>query len=210
MNYAQLSTALQDYMQNYSSEFVAEIPTIVKVAEDRIYNSVQIPYLKKNATSTLAASNKYLETPTDFLATYSIAVIVNSNYNYLLEREVGFMGEAFPNPNTTGVPRFYALFNDDTFLLAPAPDSSYQVELHYYYQPPSIVDTSTSWLGDNMENVLLYGCLTEAYSYMKGDPDLMKMYNDRFIEALMRLKILGEGFNKTDSFRTDNPRIIPS
>ena len=210
MNYAQLSTALQDYMQNYSSEFVAEIPTIVKVTEDRIYNSVQIPYLKKNATSTLAASNKYLETPADFLATYSIAVIVNSNYNYLLEREVGFMGEAFPNPNTTGVPRFYALFNDDTFLLAPTPNSSYQVELHYYYQPPSIVDTSTSWLGDNMENVLLYGCLTEAYSYMKGDPDLMKMYNDRFIEALMRLKNLGEGFNKTDSFRIDNPRIIPS
>lgn len=210
MNYAQLSTALQNYMQNYSSEFIAEIPTIVKIAEDRIYNSVQIPYLKKNSTSTLTASNKYLETPSDFLAVYSIAVIASNNYNYLLEREVGFMGEAFPNPNTTGVPRFYALFNDDTFLLAPTPDQSYSVELHYYYQPPSIVDTSTNWLGTNMENVLLYGCLTEAYSYMKGDADLMKMYNDRFIEALMRLKNLGEGFNKTDSFRLDRPRIVPS
>ena len=143
MNYAQLSIALQDYTQNYSSEFIAEIPTIVKIAEDRIYNSVQIPYLKKNSTSTFSASNKYLETPSDFLAVYSIAAIVDSNYHYLLEREVGFMGEAFPNPNTSGIPRFYALFNDDTFLVAPMPDQSYQVELHYYYQPPSIVDVST-------------------------------------------------------------------
>lgn len=210
MNYAQLSTNLQNYMQNYSSEFVAEIPTIVQIAEDRIYNSVQIPYLKKNSTSTFAASNKYLETPSDFLAVYSIAAIVNGNYNYLLEREVGFMGEAFPNPNSTGVPRFYALFNDDTFLVAPTPDQSYSVELHYYYQPPSIVNTSTSWLGDNMENVLLYACLAEAYSYMKGDADLMKMYNDRYMEALMRLKNLGEGFNKTDEFRVDRPRITPT
>lgn len=210
MNYAQLSTNLQNYMQNYSSEFVAEIPTIVQIAEDRIYNSVQIPYLKKNSTSTFTASNKYLETPSDFLAVYSIAAIVNGNYNYLLEREVGFMGEAFPNPNSTGVPRFYALFNDDTFLVAPTPDQSYSVELHYYYQPPSIVNTSTSWLGDNMENVLLYACLAEAYSYMKGDADLMKMYNDRYMEALMRLKNLGEGFNKTDEFRVDRPRITPT
>jgi hypothetical protein len=210
MNYSELSTAIQNYTQNYSSEFVAEIPTIVKITEDRIYNSVQIPYLKKNQTSTFAGSNKYLETPSDFLAVYSFAVIVSGQYNYMLEREVGFMGEAFPNPAATGVPRFYALFNDDTFLVAPTPDQSYSVELHYYYQPPSIVNTSTSWLGTNMENVLLYGCLSEAYSYMKGDPELMKMYSDRYMEALMRLKNLGEGFNKTDEFRRDNPRITPT
>jgi hypothetical protein len=210
MNYTELSAALQNYTQNYSTEFVAEIPTIVKVTEDRIYNAVQIPYLKQNSTSNLALGNKYLETPDDFLAVYSIAVIVDDEYHYLLEREVAFIGEAFPNPTSTGIPRFYALFNDDTFLLGPTPASNYAVELHYYYQPPSIVDTETSWIGTNMENLLLYGCLSEAYVYMKGDADLAKMYSDRFIEALMRLKNLGEGFNKTDSLRRDYPRINPS
>jgi len=210
MNYSELSTALQSYTQNYSTEFIAEIPTIVKITEDRIYNSVQIPFLRKNSTSTFTPSNKYLETPSDFLAVYSIAVINDGVYSYMLEKDVAFLGEAFPNPSTTGVPRFYALFNDDTFLVAPTPASTYGVELHYYYQPPSIVDTSTSWLGTNMENVLLYGCLAEAYSYMKGDADLMKTYSDRYMEAIARLKNLGEGFNKRDEFRVDMPRINPT
>jgi len=210
MNYSELSTALQSYTQNYSTEFIAEIPTIVKITEDRIYNSVQIPFLRKNSTSTFAPNNKYLETPSDFLAVYSIAVINDGVYSYMLEKDVAFLGEAFPTPSRTGVPRFYALFNDDTFLVAPTPASAYGVELHYYYQPPSIVDTSTSWLGTNMENVLLYGCLAEAYSYMKGDADLMKTYSDRYMEAISRLKNLGEGFNKRDEFRVDMPRINPT
>lgn len=211
MTYAELSGMIQDYLQNDSTELQAAIPTIVKIAEDRIYNTIQIPHLKKNATSAFGSGNKYLETPADFLAVYSLASINASGvYNYLLEREVAFLAEAFPDPTVTGVPRFYALFNDDTFIVAPTPASNYTAELHYYYQPESIVTASTTWIGDNMENVLLYGCLTEAYTYEKGNPDLAKVYNDRFIEALMRLKNFGEAFSKTDSFRSDNPRLIPS
>lgn len=210
MNYAQLSLALQNYTQNYSTEFLAEIPTIVKITEDRIYNSVQLPFLKKNATAVYASGNKYLETPVDFLSVYSVASIINNVYSYLLEKDVGFIAEAFPNSTSTGVPRFYALFNENTFIIAPTPASSYIVELHYYYQPASIVTTSTNWLGDNMENVLLYGSLVEAYSYMKGDVDISKSYSDRYLEAMGRLKNLGEGFDKRDGFRIDLPRINPT
>jgi len=210
MNYATLVTLLQDYTQNSSSEFVAAIPEIVKLAEDRIYQSVQIPALKRNATSNFVSGNKYLAAPTDFLAAYSMASkSATGVYSYLLEKEVGYINEAFPDPSYTGVPRYYALFNDATFVVSPTPDDFYEVELHYFYEPPSIVEAGNSWLGDNTESVLFYGCLSEAYTYMKGDADLTALYRARYDEALGRLKVLGEGQDKRDSFRLDMPRIDP-
>lgn len=211
MNYTTLVALLQDYTQNSSSEFVAAIPDIVKLAEDRIYQSVQIPALKRNATSNFVSGNKYLAAPTDFLAAYSMAVkSVSGVYAYLLEKEVGYINEAYPNPSATGVPRYYALFNDATFVVAPTPNAFFEVELHYFYEPPSIVDTGTSWLGDNTESVLFYGALCEAYTYMKGDADLQTLYRQRYDEALGRLKNLGEGMDKRDNFRLDMPRIAPT
>lgn len=210
MNYATLVQLLQDYTQNSSTEFVASIPDIVKLAEDRIYQSVQIPALRRNSTSNFLTGNKYLAAPTDFLAAYSMAVKSASGvYSYLLEKEVGYINEAFPNPATTGVPRYYALFNDATFVVAPTPSTFFEVELHYFYEPPSIVTAGTSWLGDNTESVLFYGCLVEAYTYMKGDADLVALYRQRYDEALGRLKVLGEGMDKRDTFRIDLPKILP-
>ena len=211
MNYTTLVALLQDYTQNSSTEFVAAIPDIVKLAEDRIYQSVQIPALKRNATSNFVSGNKYLASPTDFLAAYSMAVkSATGVYSYMLEKEVGYINEAFPDPSATGVPRFYALFNDATFVVSPTPDDFYEVELHYFYEPPSIVDAGNSWLGDNTESVLFYGCLVEAYTYMKGDADLQALYRQRYDEALGRLKVLGEGQDKRDNFRLDLPRIVPT
>jgi hypothetical protein len=211
MNYTTLVALLQDYTQNSSSEFVAAIPDIVKLAEDRIYQSAQIPVLKRNAVSNFVQNNKYLAAPTDFLSAYSMAVISGTGvYSYMLEKEVGYINEAYPNPTLTGVPRYYALFNDATFVVAPTPSSFFEVELHYFYEPPSIVDAGTSWLGDNTESVLFYGALCEAYTYMKGDPDLQTLYRQRYDEALARLKNLGEGMDKRDNFRLDMPRIAPT
>jgi hypothetical protein len=211
MNYATLVALLQDYTQNSSTEFVAAIPEIVKLAEDRIYQSAQIPALKRNSTSNFLLGNKYLATPQDFLSAYSMAVKSASGvYSYLLEKEVGYINEAFPNPAVTGVPRYYALFNDAAFVVAPTPSAFFEVELHYFYEPPSIVTAGTSWLGDNTESVLFYGALCEAYTFMKGDADLVALYRQRYDEALGRLKVLGEGMDKRDNFRLDLPRIAPS
>ena len=131
-------------------------------------------------------------------------------YSYLLEKEVGYINEAFPDPSYTGVPRYYALFNDATFVVSPTPDDFYEVELHYFYEPPSIVEAGNSWLGDNTESVLFYGCLSEAYTYMKGDADLTALYRARYDEAIGRLRVLGEGQDKRDNFRLDLPRIMPT
>ena len=210
MNYATLSQLLQDYTQNYSSEFVAAIPEIVKLAEDRIYQSVQIPSLKKNSTSAFVSGNKYLAQPDDFLACYTMAVKSASGvYSYMLEKEVGFINEAYPDPSATGIPRYYAIFTDDTFVVAPTPNANLQVELHYFYEPESIVTAGTSWLGDNVESVLFYGSLVEAYTYMKGEADLIALYRGRYDESIARLKMLGEGMGKRDNFRLDMPRILP-
>jgi hypothetical protein len=211
MNYTTLVALLQDYTQNSSNEFVAAIPDIVRLAEDRIYQSVQFPALKRNATSNFLPSDKYLATPDDFLASYSMAVKSDAGvYSYMLEKEVGYINEAFPNPSVTGVPRYYALFNNATFVVSPTPNAIYDVELHYFYEPPSIVDAGTSWLGTNVESPLFYGCLVEAYTYMKGDSDLAALYRARYDEAMGRLKVLGEGQDKRDNFRLDLPRIAPT
>lgn len=211
MTYAELTDLLQDYLQNTSAEFVAAIPGIVRLAEDRIYQTVQLPALRKNSTAPLLAGSKYLALPGDFMAPYTLAVIAaNGTYTFTLERAVSFIAEAFPDPTVTGSPRFYALFNDATLLLAPTPTTGLIAELHYFYKPESIVTAGTSWLGDNCESVLAYGCLVEAYVYMKGEADLQALYRARYDEAMSRLKNLGEGMSKRDSFRMDLPKIAPT
>lgn len=209
LTYSQLSTLIQDYTQNFGTEFVAAIPSIVQQAEDRIYKAVQIPALRKNQTANVTIGSRFLSTPSDFLAVYSVAALSGGDFHYLLERDVSWIGEAMQGVSNA-MPRYYALFDDDTFLLGPTPDASYQVELHYFYEPASIVDAGTSWLGDNAETVLLYACLVEAYTYMKGEADILALYKSRYDEALGGLKVLGEGRNKTDSLKRDNPRIIPT
>lgn len=194
MNYAQLTAALQDYLETSETSFVSNIPNFVRQAEERIYRSVQIPELRKNVTGAMTAGNQYLARPSDFLSVFSLAVVDGSgNYSYLYDKDVNFIREAYPTASTQGLPKYYAQFNGDqvgtdgNFILGPTPNSAYAVELHYYYDPPSIVDTGTSWLGDNAEAALLYGSLIEAYTYLKGDPDMMATYIDRYTEAMAQL-----------------------
>lgn len=225
MNYTELSSAIQAYTENTSTAFVAEIPTFVKQAEQRIYNTVQFPSLRKNVTGVTSAYSgsgaglraMYLNCPNDFLAVYSFAVIdATGAYEYLLNKDVNFIRQAYPNPADTGIPKYYALFgptvsgstitNELTFLFGPTPDASYSVELHYYYYPESIVTANTSWLGDNFDSVLLYGSLVEAYTYMKGEPDMMQLYNQKYMEALGLAKRLGDGMERQDAYRSGQYR----
>lgn len=194
MNYTQLSQALQDYLETSETSFVSNIPTFVRQAEERIYRTVQIPELRKNATATTTANNRYLARPTDFLAPFSLAVIdALGNYTYLLEKDMSFIREAYPNPTTTAMPKYYAQYDGDfptltgNFLLGPTPNAAYSVEMQYYYDPPSIVTSGTSWLGENAESALLYGSLLEAYTYLKGDPDMLAHYTNRYNEAMLQL-----------------------
>jgi hypothetical protein len=217
MNYTQLSANIQAYTENTESNFVAEIPVFVQQAEQRIYNSVQFPSIRKNVTGITTTSNKYLSCPSDFLAVYSMAVITDvtgsnlntGTYEYLLNKDVNFIRQSYPSPNDTGVPRYYALFGPQSanvdelsFIIGPTPDAAYNVELHYYYYPPSIVTAGTSWLGDNFDSVLLYGSLVEAYTYMKGETDMMQLYNQKFMEALALAKRLGDGMERQDAYRS--------
>jgi hypothetical protein len=278
MNYTQLKTAIEDYTQNYETTFIANLPVFIMQAEQRIYNSVQFPSLRKNMTGNLTASNKYLSAPTDYLSTYSMAIytaasttatgtagaatitvasasgivvgqyvtgtgistgayvlaistltitlsVVNSGtvsgtinfqgeYLFLLNKDVNFIRQAYPTPTSTGIPQYYALFgptvtsgaitNELTFIVGPTPDAGYYVELHYYYYPESITTTAsgTTWLGDNFDTVLLYASLVEAYTFMKGETDMMTLYNQKFIEALALAKRLGDGLERQDAYRT--------
>ena len=218
MNYAALVDAIQSYTQNYESDFVANIPTFVTQAETRIYNTVQIPALRKNVTGVTTDGNKYLSCPSDFLSVFSMAVIDGiGNYEYLLNKDVNFMRASYPNPNTEGLPKYYALFgptvtnntitDELSFILAPTPDAAYNVELHYYYYPESIVDAGTSWLGDNYDPVLLYGSLVEAYIFMKGEADMMTAYEKKYQDALMQLNRLGTGLERGDAYRDGQAKI---
>ena len=211
MNYTQLSNAIQAYTENTEADFVANIPVFVQQAEQRIYNNVQFPSIRKNVTGSMTTSNKYLQCPTDFLAVYSLAVInASGEYEYLLNKDVNFIRQAYPQPTDTGIPKYYALFGprsdnaaELTFILGPTPDASYSSELHYYFYPPSIsVAPFTSWLGDNFDSVLLYGSLVEAYTYMKGEVDMMALYNGKFQEALALAKRLGDGMERQDAYRS--------
>ena len=210
--YATLVDTIYGYLQTDANGIsTADMNTIIQQAEQRIYYDVQIPVLKKNVTGSLTANNRYLTTPTDYLATYSIAVNNNGVYEYLLPKEVAFLREAYPSTSTTGVPRYYAIFDNDTLLIGPPPDQSYSVELHYFYEPPSIVtQTSGTWLSQNAENALLYGCLVEAYTYLKGEQDLISLYLGRYKESLEALKVIGEGRNRSDTYRNSEPRVTPN
>jgi len=222
MNYAQLFEAIKGYVENdfpdtswtdsagtgtvtYTS--TEQINTFIQQAEERVFNSVQLLDLRKNVTGNCTAGNKYLSVPSDWLANFSMAVVDNDgNYEYLLNKDVNYIRQAFPNPNTQGLPSHYAYFDENSYILGPTPDDDYTVELHYFYYPPSIVTAGTSWLGDNFETVLLYGALLEAYTFMKGEADVIAGYQKRYDEALAMLKQLGEGKNRIDMYRTEQVR----
>jgi len=207
MNYSELTQAIQDYCENDETTFVSNIPVFVRQAEERINRAVQIPDLRRNVTGSLTASNRFLAQPSDFLSVFSLAVVDgDGDYEFLLPKDVNFIREAFPSQSTEAKPQYYGIFDDDTFILAPTPDDSYTVQLHYYYDPPSIVSAGTSWLGDNAETALLYGSLIEAYTFMKGETDLINLYTARYNEAIAQLFNLGEGRNRMDSYRDGEPR----
>ena len=201
MTYAELTAAIKDYTNNTETAFVAAIPTFVKQAEQRIYRSVNLPVNRKNVAGTMTDGNQYLTMPTDFLLPLSLSITSSSNQIFLLNKDSNFVRSTYPNVSTKGTPKYYATFANDTFIIGPTPDANYVTELHYYYQPASIVDTSPSWLGTNADTVLLYGSLVEAYTYMKGDADMMQLYQQRYQEALDLLKLQAEGRMTGDEYR---------
>jgi len=215
MNYAALVTAISTYTENTFP--TTAMNTFITQAEQRIYNTIQFPSLRKNVTGSVTVSNKYLSCPVDFLAPYSLAVIDGTGaYTYLLNKDVNFIREAYPTPTSTGLPKYYALFGPTTsagvpttelsFILGPTPDTTYSVELHYFYYPESITTATTTWLGDNFDSVLLYGSLVEAYTYMKGEADIVMGIDAKYKEALALAKRLGDGMERTDSYRTGQYR----
>jgi hypothetical protein len=227
MNYAELVDAIKGYAENDFPDTVGsgsltsaeQIAIFVENAEERIYNSVQIPAIRKNMTGTTTSGNKYLSVPTDWLSTFSLAVVCNGptvlpdgrvfvagDYLYLLNKDVNFIRESFPSQTDTGLPQYYAVFDYNTFILGPMPNANYTVELHYFYYPPSIVTAGTSWLGDNFESVLLYGSLLEAASFMKSEAETVNMYKERYNEAMALLKQLGDGKDRQDAYRSGQVR----
>lgn len=208
LNYTQLVSAIEDYLQYNDPVFVSNIPVIVQQAEDRIYQSIQAPVERKNSTGALTAGNQYLGAPSDMLSVASFAVISGSTYTFMLPREVSFIREAYPSTASSGqgLPKCYALFDQTTFIIGPTPDASYSLELNYHAKPASIVTAGTSWIGDNFESILLSGCLLEAYIFLKGDSDLIQLYDNRYKEALTTFQLLGEGLDERDSFRNGTKR----
>lgn len=216
MNYSELVQAIKDYTDYDEATFVSQIPTFVRNAEQRINRTVLIPELRKNVTANMTASNRFLARPSDFLAPFSIAVIdASGDYHFLLDKDVNFIREAYPATATTGLPKYYAEFDGDVqstaapghFILGPTPDAAYSVQLHYYFDPPSIVTSGTSWLGDNSSEVLLYGSLINANIFLKGEQDVQAGYQSMYDAALQRLIVLGEGRLKRDSYRDGEPRV---
>ena len=229
MNYTSLYNTIQTYTENqFPDVYLAsgstvnattQINTFITQAEQRIYNSVQFPSLRKNVTGVTTTSNKYLGCPTDFLAVYSMAVVdADGAYEFLLNKDVNFIRQAYPTPTDTAIPKFYALFGPQssdekelTFILGPTPDASYTVELHYYYYPESITTVSggQTWLGDNFDTVLLYGSLVEAYTFMKGEVDIISGYDAKYKEALALAQRLGDGMERSDAYRSGQYRQAP-
>ena len=230
MNYSQLVTAIQSYTENQfpavyladgsTESSTAQINRFIEQAEQRIYNMIQFPSLRKNQYTAITSSNKYVSLPNDFLAVYSMALVTGvvggdldtGTFEYLLNKDVNFIRQAYPAPNDKGVPKYYALFgptivsstitNELSLILGPTPDAAYYVELHYYYYPESITTATTTWLGDNFDSVLLYGSLVEAYTFMKGEQDIISLYDTKFKEALALAKRLGDGMERQDAYRS--------
>jgi len=236
MTYTELVAAIQSYTENQFPETylannttvssTTQINLLITQAEQRIYNSVQFPSIRKNQFSLITANNKYISLPNDFLAVYSLALVTgvtNANldtgtYEYLLNKDANFIRQAYPTPNDTGEPKYYALFGPTilnsaittelSLILGPTPDAAYYVELHYYYYPESITTASSgqTWLGDNFDTVLLYGSLVEAYTYMKGETDIIGLYDGKYKEALALAKRLGDGMERQDAYRSGQYR----
>ena len=198
-----LKSAIQDYTNNTESTFVSYLDEFIVNTEDRIQKLVSLPVFRKNVTGTLTLGNQYLSVPTDFLSSHSLAVD-NTGYEMLLYKDVAFIREAYPSSSTTGVPKYYARFDEDSFIIAPTPNANFTAELHYEYTPTSITTSSdgTSYLGTNAPDCLLYGSLLEAYTFMKGEPDIMANYEKRFQQAIDRLKVFAEGKNTKDNYRS--------
>jgi hypothetical protein len=227
MNYSELSAAIQSYTENtFPETYLAsgatvspttQINTFIQQAEQRIYNSVQFPSLRRNVTGFTSTNNKYLACPADFLATYSMAVVnTDGSYEYLLNKDVNFIRQAYPQPTDLAIPKYYALFGPSysnstelSFILGPTPDASYTVELHYFFYPESITTSNTSWLGDNFSSVLLYGSLVEAYTFMKGEADIIAGYDMKYKEALALASRLGDGMERSDAYRSGQYRQAP-
>jgi len=209
MNYATLVSTIENYCENTESLFVSSIPTFVQLAEERIYNTVQIPAIRKNQIGAMTGGDKYLTLPTDWLATFSLAVIdpTTTAQLFLLNKDVNYIREAYPNPASTGTPAHYGQFSSTALIIGPTPDANYGVELHYYYYPETIVTAGTSWLGDNFETVLVYGSLREAQVFMKGEADIIANYEAKYQESLMLLKVLGDGKDRRDAFRSGQARV---
>ena len=224
MDYSTLFITIKGYIENdfpdtvfYGSDgttvttltSVEQINTFIELAEERVYNSVQIPAIRKNQTGYMTQSNKYLSLPSDWLATFSLAVInpTTGAQSFLLDKDVNYIREAFPVPSDTGTPTHYAQFTDSSLILGPTPDASYQVELHYYYYPETIVTAGSTWLGNNFETVLLYGSLREAAVFVKAEADMVANYEGKYQESLALLKQLGDGKNRRDAYRSGQVRI---
>ncbi len=204
-----LKQAIQDWTENDETTFVNNLNIFIKNTEERILKLVDLDFFRKNVSGSTSSSNRFLATPTDYLASFSLSVTNGSNKEFLLLKDVNFIQEFNPNSSTTGTPRYYAPFDVSNFILAPTPDANYASELHYYYRPQSITATSdgTSWLGTNAPDTLLYGCLVEAYTFMKGEADLLQLYQARFNEAISRLKNYGEGVENSDAYREGLVRV---
>jgi len=214
MNYAALVSAVSSYSENTFP--TVDMNLFITQAEKRIYNTVQIPSLRKNVTGSTTTSNKYLQCPTDFLSVFSLAAIdpTTGAYTFLLNKDVNFIREVFPTPASTGAPKYYAIFGprsdneaELTFILGPTPNAVYSTELHYFYYPESIVTASNTWLSDNYDPALLYGTLIEALTYMKGEPDMLALYDGKYKEALGQLKRLGDGLERQDAYRSGQARV---
>ena len=203
-----LKTAIQDYTDNAETTFASQLSRFILNAEERILKECQLDVFRRSSQGSASSGNQYLAKPTDFLAQNSLSVINSSSKEFLLYKQATFLQDFTPNPATTGTPQYYADWDNDTFLLAPTPDRNYTMELHYFYRPTSITTSGdgTSWLGTNAELCLLYGSLVEAYTFMKGEPDIMKEYTERFLESIQWLKNLGEGLQTRDQYRYDRVR----
>lgn len=209
--YAELKTAIQDYTENDETTFVNNLPLFIRLAEERILKNVQLSLFRKNVSGAMTTGNQYLAMPSDFLSPFSLSFVdANSDMTFLEFKDVDFVQTYNPDPTTTGNPKYYAAFDVSNFILGPTPNAARAVELHYFYRPASLTagaNAGTTWLSENAELALLYGSLVEAYTYMKGDPNLMQLYNQRVMEALGRLKNLGEGQETTDQYRSGTLRI---